>query len=106
MFFSGRSHLLNQQHLGEGEVVQEDPVEDFRRWVADPVDGLDLLVHHYRTFRKFGSLHNITLLHYANMKRDLPAALKTRWDCTMRECANSYPTKRSPGFSLAVSAAI
>ncbi len=76
VFFSGRSHLLNQQHLGEGEVVQDDPVEDFRRWVADPVDGLDLLVHHYRTFRKFGGLNNITLLHYANMKRDLPATVR------------------------------
>jgi aryl sulfotransferase len=76
VFFSGRSHLLNQQRLHAGEVVNEDPVEDFRGYVADAVNGLESLVHHFRTFHKFQSLSNITVLHYANMKRDLPATVR------------------------------
>jgi aryl sulfotransferase len=57
----------------------EDPVERFWRWVEDavpPHEGLELLLHHLRTFWDRRQASNVVLAHYADLQADLDSEMR------------------------------
>jgi hypothetical protein len=57
----------------------EDPIERFWRWVevdAPPGEGLELLLHHLKTFWDRRSAPNVVLVHYADLQADLEGEMR------------------------------
>ncbi len=57
----------------------EDPAERFWRWVEDdapPSEGLELLLHHLRTFWDRQQATNVVLVHYADLQADLEREMR------------------------------
>jgi len=57
----------------------EDPLERFWRWVehdAPPDEGLELLLHHLRTFWDLRHASNVVLVHYADLQADLEGEMR------------------------------
>jgi hypothetical protein len=61
----------------------EDPVERFWRWVEDdapPDEGLELLLHHLRTFWDLPHESNVVMVHYADLQADLEGEMRALAD--------------------------
>ena len=63
-----------------------DPDEDlsatFREWVrtparndAGPITSMEIIINHFKSYKRFEHLANIHFFNYGDMKRDLPAAV-------------------------------
>ena len=82
-FFSRADHAENMKEAERANMRRvRDPDADFREWVDAPwplglqgAFSLDETLHHLRCFTALRHLPNVHLFHYAELKRDLPAAL-------------------------------
>lgn len=82
-FFSFRNHLLNMINPPDVPQLARDPRAGFRVWLEETFEpglgeqrSLENFVHHFYTYSRFRHLQNFHFLHYADMKRDLPAVVR------------------------------
>jgi aryl sulfotransferase len=78
VFISLRNHAANMRRNPVKAV--EDPNRAFCDWVDRPWSegpGLSSLIYHFKSFRKFEEVENITLFHYSNMVDDLRKAIRS-----------------------------
>jgi len=76
--FSYRKHVKNMKMDMDNHLYPEDPSESFRLFLeGDHIEGasLDIIVQHYRETRALEPRENLLRLHYADMLRDLDAAV-------------------------------
>lgn len=82
IYFSMRNHAGNMKSEAFIERATVDVHEGFQDWMSTPTtpddyDGqsLDGIIQHFKSYSKFAALANLHLLHYADLKRDLPGAM-------------------------------
>ena len=75
--FSYRKHLANMARDVGQAPLPENPSQSFREFLAEDVDhrGLGPILDHYRCTLAREPRENLIRLHYADMLRDLPAAV-------------------------------
>jgi aryl sulfotransferase len=82
VFFSVRNHLDNFQLSDFTFDPDEDLSATFREWVrtparkdAGPITSMEIIINHFKSYKRFEHLANIHFFNYGDMKRDLPAAV-------------------------------
>lgn len=82
VYFSFRNHYANQANERFIHRITEDVGAGFREWVGGDYGpgehdnfSLAAMLHHYRSFQQYAHLPNIHMLHFSDMKRDLPHAM-------------------------------
>ncbi|MBT3533619.1 MAG: sulfotransferase domain-containing protein [Rhodospirillaceae bacterium] len=82
VFFSVRNHLDNFQRSAFTLDPDEALSAPFREWVRPPArndagasTSMEVIINHFKSYKRFEHLANIHLFNYGDMKRDLPAAV-------------------------------